>query len=160
MTVLLRAMRWQDLSQVSRLEQMLHPDDAWSGASWWAELALRPRRDYLVAHRAELVLGYAGVDLSGASADLMSLAVTSAEQGRGVGGRLLRALHGRVREAGADSMVLEVREDNRPALALYERHGYRLLSRRRAYYRSGQERVDALVLRMRLAPEHAVGEAR
>jgi ribosomal-protein-alanine N-acetyltransferase len=42
-------------------------------------------------------------------------------------------------------MLLDVREDNAPALAFYARHGFERLSTRRAYYANG--RIDGLVLR-------------
>lgn len=143
-----RAMRWQDLHRVAVLEQELYPDDAWSRSSWWAELALRPRRDYLVVEGGGLLLGYAGsnVDVAGGRADVMTLGVAAHARGRGLGDALLRELHARAVAAGAQQMLLEVREDNVAARALYGRHGYRELHRRTAYYRTPQGPVDALVL--------------
>jgi ribosomal-protein-alanine N-acetyltransferase len=41
--------------------------------------------------------------------------------------------------------MLEVRADNGPARALYERAGYQVLSTRRRYYQPGD--VDAIVMR-------------
>ena len=46
-------------------------------------------------------------------------------------------------------MMLEVRADNVPARALYERRGYDVLNLRRGYYQPGN--VDALVMRKMLA---------
>ena len=44
----LREARWTDVPALAALEAQLFPDDAWSESTWWAELAGRPRRDYVV----------------------------------------------------------------------------------------------------------------
>lgn len=49
----LRDARWTDVPVLVGLEAAVFPDDAWSERSWWAELAGRPRRDYVVAERVE-----------------------------------------------------------------------------------------------------------
>ncbi len=153
-TTEVRSMRWQDLRSVAVLEQELYPDDSWSSSSWWAELALRPRRDYLVVESGGLLLGYAGssVDGPGGRADVMTLGVARLARGRGLGDALLRELHARAFVAGAQQVLLEVREDNTAARALYGRHGYREVHRRAAYYRTPQGPVDALVLATPLPP--------
>jgi ribosomal-protein-alanine N-acetyltransferase len=52
---------------------------------------------------------------------------------------------------GARGAALEVRAGNRAAQALYERHGFALVGRRRNYYRHPQE--DALVMAADLSGE-------
>ena len=51
---------------------------------------------------------------------------------------------------GASALLLEVRDDNAAARALYARTGFEHVSRRRGYYQP--EGVDALVLRRLLSP--------
>jgi [ribosomal protein S18]-alanine N-acetyltransferase len=146
----MRAMRWTDIEELAELERVLFPDDAWGEASWWSELAARPRRRYLVepADDGRLV-GYAGVDLGGEVADVMTMAVAPAAQGRGLGRRLLHELVARSRADHAAYLMLEVRADNNVARRLYETAGFELLSVRRRYYQPGD--VDAQVMRLTLA---------
>ncbi len=147
--VTLRPLAWPDLAQLARLEVELFGDDAWSEATWWAELAERPRRDYVVAvDPAEAVVGYAGLDLGGDVADVMTIAVTPATRGTGLGDLLLAALLDRAATHGAEAVMLEVRADNAPALRLYERHGFDRLFVRPRYYQPGD--VDAVVMRLLL----------
>ena len=47
----LREARWTDLPALAALERDLFAHDAWSEPTWWAELAGRPRRDYVVLDR-------------------------------------------------------------------------------------------------------------
>lgn len=144
-----RELRWTDLPALAQAERALFADDAWTEPTWWAELAGRPRRDYVVAQAPDGgIAGYAGVDCAGDTADVMTIAVCTAYRGMGLGDRLLGDLVARAAARGAQSLLLEVRADNAPALALYARHGFEQVSVRRRYYQPGD--VDALVLRRRL----------
>lgn len=143
--VRLRDLRWQDLPEVHRIEQAAFSDDPWSLASFWGELAARPRRDYVVAEVGDQLLGYAGLDLAGENADVMTIAVDPAGRGQGHGVTLLRELLERAARSGATQVMLEVRADNAPAIGLYERHGFVEVHRRRGYYQPGA--VDALIMK-------------
>lgn len=146
--VALRPMRWWDVEAVVALEAALFGATAWSAETFWSELAHPAGRAYLVAQDgAGALLGYAGVMTPGAEADVQTLAVAPAAQGRGLGGTLLEALVARARAAGATSLLLEVRADNAPAIALYERHGFDRIAVRRRYYQPDD--VDAWVMRLR-----------
>jgi [ribosomal protein S18]-alanine N-acetyltransferase len=150
----LREVTWRDIPRLVELETELFADAAWSAETWWAELAGRPRRSYVVLEGGDGIEGYAGVDLGGDVADVMTLAVVPGWRGRGLGDLLVGELVRRAGKSGAGSVMLEVRADNGPALRLYERHGFEEVSVRRRYYRQpdGPD-VDALVMRRRLGRE-------
>ncbi|MEO5610445.1 MAG: ribosomal protein S18-alanine N-acetyltransferase [Ornithinibacter sp.] len=141
----LRDVHWTDLRRLVELEGRLFGADAWSEASWWHELAGRPRRDYVAVDDEHGLLGYGGVDHGGELADVMTIAVAPRGRGRALGGMVLTELERRARDRGATHVMLEVRADNAPARALYDRNGYEVVSTRRAYYQPGG--VDALVMR-------------
>lgn len=144
----LRGMSWEDIPTLTALEQELFADDAWTEQSWWSELAGRPRREYVVAvDEAGTILGYAGVDHSGDVADIMTIAVAPAGRRRGIGSLLLDHLLHLARAAGEAHVLLEVRADNEPAIALYTRFGFTTISVRRRYYPGG---VDAHIMRISL----------
>jgi ribosomal-protein-alanine N-acetyltransferase len=147
----LRNVTWRDIPRLVELETELFADAAWSAETWWAELAGRPRRSYVVLEGGDGIEGYAGVDLGGDVADVMTLAVVPGWRGRGLGDLLVGELVRRAGKSGAGSVMLEVRADNGPARRLYERHGFEEVSVRRRYYRQpdGPD-VDALVMRRRL----------
>ena len=58
-------------------------------------------RHYLVAEQDGAVVGYAGLVCTGAQADVQTVAVAAGQQGRGLGGELLRALVAEARRRGA-----------------------------------------------------------
>jgi ribosomal-protein-alanine N-acetyltransferase len=151
--VTLRDLEWTDLDSLAILEQVLFPDDAWTVETWWAELAGRPRRDYVVAVAPDgTVAGYAGLDLAGDVADIMTIATAPGHQGGGVGRQLLDELVRRAVAHGAEAVMLEVRADNAAARKLYDRNGFDVLTVRRRYYQPGD--VDALVMRRLLGREN------
>ncbi len=142
---------WTDLPELAGLEQELFAHDAWTEATWWSELAGRPRREYLLVRRRQEphnVLGYAGIDHGGDVADLMTIAVAPGSQGVGLGRHLLAEVVERARAGGATTLMLEVRADNASARTLYDRAGFEILSLRRRYYQPGN--VDAVVMRLHL----------
>ena len=145
----MRDLHWTDLPRLAELEQELFTADAWTEATWWSELAGRPRRSYVVAERADAVVGYGGVDLGGEVADVMTMAVAPEAQGAGLGRQLLEELVARAHADHAAYLMLEVRADNRAARNLYESRGFELLSIRRRYYQPGD--VDAHVMRLTLS---------
>jgi len=77
-------------------------------------------------------------------AEILSVAVARAWQGRGLARRLLDLHLRRLAGLRLRAVFLEVAEDNEPARRLYARAGFRELARRPGYYSGGK---SALVLR-------------
>lgn len=133
----IRAAREGDLDALEALEREAFAGDRLSRRSFKSFIAARNR--LLVAADADGVAGYALVTgrKGGRRARLYSIAVSRRRAGRGVGRALLKAVHGRALEEGYEALRLEVREDNRRAIALYERLGYRRFGRYEHYYHDG-----------------------
>lgn len=144
----LREMSWRDIPALTALESELFPDDAWSAQTWWAELACRPVRAYVIGEQEGAVVGYAGVSSGGEVADVMTVAVAPAAQGQGLGKVLMDWLVARARSGGTEYLMLEVRADNVAAQRLYTSSGFSKLTVRRRYYQPGD--VDALIMRLKL----------
>lgn len=135
-----------DVERVAAIERSSFSDP-------WTPGAFRSAADesnllFLVAEHEGTVVGYAVSWCVVDQAELANLAVASEARGIGIGGRLLDVAISAAREAGCDTMHLEVRESNQAARALYASRGFERVGRRRRYYREPVE--DALVLRARL----------
>jgi tRNA threonylcarbamoyl adenosine modification protein YeaZ/ribosomal-protein-alanine acetyltransferase len=147
--VTLRELRVFDLGEILGIERELFPDP-WSLAQFKEELSFSPRsRYYVVAEdrsgAVPRILGYAGIAFTGHGqpVDIHTLGVTKEYQGRGLGQRLLDHLIDKAKELHGSSILLEVRDGNEPARALYAKNGFTEISRRVGYYaRFG----DALVM--------------
>lgn len=158
----LREMTGADLSAVHALETVLFPADAWPLHLFEEELAHPEWRLYWVLEAGAEIVAYAGAQYSSGMADVQTIAVSPAHEGRGLGGFLMRLMAARSRAWGATDLLLEVRVDNERAQALYERHGYTVIHTRRGYYNDG---CDALIMQKSLLaqipdlPEHNEGES-
>lgn len=86
------------------------------------------------------ICGFAVLDrkLAG-EAELHNIALSREARGRGLAGLLMDRLIGRARERGVRRIMLEVRESNAPAIALYRSYGFEKVGMRPAYYRSPTE---------------------
>ena len=135
--VVLDALVPADATRCAELEELLFPgDEPWTASAFLAEL--RAGHPYLAARTGGHLVGYGGVAVvgapPGAEAEIHTIGVDPAYQGRGIGRALLRGLL-----AAADALhatvFLEVRTDNDPARALYESEGFTVVGLRRRYYR-------------------------
>lgn len=85
---------------------------------------------------------------AGGEGEVLTLAVDPRRRRNGLARLLVEAASALAREAGAQTVFLEVAHDNEGALALYRRAGFVEVGRRPGYYaRGGGERADALVMR-------------
>lgn len=144
----IRGMRWWDIPRVHHIEGECFPNDCWSVDQFWRELA-GETREYVVAELEGTVVGYAGISTIASDSDLQTLAVAPHAQGTGVGAQLMTAALDTAVDAGATSMILEVRADNVRAQGLYLRSGFETIATRRRYYPDGS---DALIMRCRPLP--------
>lgn len=97
--------------------------------------------------RTQQIDGFALSRIAVDEAELLTIAVSSRRRGKGGSSPLLARHLARLQAAGARRVVLEVDEDNVPALRLYRRFGFAEIGRRPAYYaRRDGTRGTALVL--------------
>jgi ribosomal protein S18 acetylase RimI-like enzyme len=92
---------------------------------WRARLSI-PGSHNVVAlldgHPAGMVSGVPGEQ--DGTAELISMWVSPAARGRGLGDRLIAAVEEWARRAGATQLLLSVRPRNANAIGLYRRHGF------------------------------------
>jgi ribosomal protein S18 acetylase RimI-like enzyme len=140
-SILVRQAMPADLDALLALERASFEGDRISRAQW--------RRHIGSATAAVLVVGDAGAGIDAAAvvfyrrnsrtARLYSLAVAMHARGAGLGRTLLAAAEADARARGCESMRLEVRVDNAPAIALYEGHGYVRGNRIPGFYEDGAD---------------------
>ena len=125
----------EDLDALVKLENHCFTEDRISRRSFRRFLDM-PRDRLIVAVAGEELVGYCLVLMSLATrlARIYSIAVSPSERGRNIGERLVREAEAAAVEAGRIVMRLEVREDNAPAIRLYQRLGYRQFGTLRDYY--------------------------
>jgi len=68
---------------------------------------------------------------------LYSILISNKAQGRGLGALLLARCEADAKRRGCTRVSLEVRADNRPAIALYQKNGYEITDSLPGYYHDG-----------------------
>jgi ribosomal-protein-alanine N-acetyltransferase len=81
---------------------------------------------------------------------LLNISVAPVHQGQGHGGFLLDAVQAHGQRLGMAQLLLEVRQSNVRAQALYLRRGFVQVGIRRAYYPAEMGREDAIVMSLPL----------
>ena len=138
----LSALTVSDLDTIMDLERRVFADQ-WTREAMITELN-NPCAFYVVGRTGERIVGYGGQWIIMDESHITSLAVEPDVRGQRIGERLLIALLQEARYRGARRATLEVRAGNRPAVALYEKYGFRSVAIRKKYYQSDGE--DALVM--------------
>lgn len=115
----------------------------------WTEQMLRSQLEgercvFLAALEENTVLGYVGLAYVLDEGYISNVAVAPAHRRRGAGDALIAELIRRGRALRLAFLTLEVRESNAAAVALYAKHGFLVVGRRKGYYEKPRE--DALLM--------------
>ena len=127
-----------DLDAIARLERESFPGDQVSRRSL-SQFLRAPHRPVIAAAIGGDLAGYALLSLRkrARAARIYSIAVDARFSRRGVGAALLRSCEQYARLHGRSELTLEVRYDNAPAIALYEKWGFRQFGEHEDYYADG-----------------------
>lgn len=138
--LVLRPVRSGDLSTIAEIEEAAF-QDFWPREMLACEIE-HSRAVLLLASRNGRPVGYAAFRHAADEAELLRLGVRPEARRLGVAQALVAEGLARLRQEGVQVCFLEVRQDNEPAITLYERLGFARNGRRHGYYRDG---TDALI---------------
>jgi [ribosomal protein S18]-alanine N-acetyltransferase len=136
----IRPMSEADLDAVVAIEAATFPDP-WPRHALAHEALENSFCSAFVAEVDGATAGYAFCWVIYEQAHLINIAVDEALRGQGFGEALLVHALRHARAQGADVIHLEVRESNRAAIALYQKHGFAILGRKDKYYNDGSPAV-------------------
>ena len=134
----LRSWEEKDLPILAKIEGRCFPCDAWS-QEMLSDTQKAPYQWSVLAEEDGKICGYACLFSLFETAELLNIAVDIPYRGRGMGEKLLAAVHERAKAMGAERVLLEVRVSNAPAIALYKKHGYEKIAVRKNYYGNGED---------------------
>ena len=144
MTVKIRRMQPADVCDAAAIEkQIITPP--WTEADYLDALS---KDSYLVLAAEDetgKLAGYCVASMAVDEAEIIDVGVSPDRQGCGTGGRLVQEMLERLHALGITAVFLEVREHNGPALAVYEKNGFKAVGRRKAFYSDPTE--DAIIMK-------------
>jgi ribosomal-protein-alanine acetyltransferase len=138
----------EDLPEIFALEQSTATAAHWSEEQYCKICHGNVQGRIMLVAKEERVLGFVVARLLESEWEIENVAVIAERQRSGLGRALAGELLNRSRLAGAGSVILEVRESNAAARALYENLGFLEEGCRNSYYSNPKE--DAVLYRLRL----------
>lgn len=121
-----------DLDEIIAIEQESFTNP-WTEGGWKRELE-NPLAYYEVLLYHDVVIGYVGAFLLGDEAHIGNVAIREEFRNNGYGRYMMNHYLFSLYEKEMTSATLEVRDDNYPAIALYESLGFRVEGVRKNYY--------------------------
>ncbi len=130
--------------QLSELERLCF-SDSWT-EKMLSETLNNPLTVFAAERRGEILAGYAAGRVAADEGELFRIAVHPDFRRLHIAESLLEDIHEQMRGRGAVKCFLEVRSRNAPAIALYEKQGYRKIALRKNYYSDD----DAVIYELKL----------
>lgn len=141
----------QVLQAVAGIEAIVQPQDAWNYQTL-LELLEQDSINLLIVYAPEQnkksnVIGYCLYQVIFEQAEILRIGTHPDYQRQGIASQIFARLNTELKTRQVESLLLEVRADNAPAIALYEQQEFALIHKRKGYYQTPhQPAVDALIM--------------
>lgn len=134
------------IQTVADIEAIIQPQDAWRYQTI-IELLVQVSIDLLIVCQSDKVVGYCLYQIVFEQAEILRIGTHPEYQRQGIASQLFATLNKELQDNKVESLLLEVRADNNPAIALYEQQGFVIIHQRKGYYRmTDQPAIDALIM--------------
>ena len=142
----------QVLQAVADIEAIIQPQDAW-GFQTLVESLKQDSMHMLIVYEQKdnsinnTVTGYCLYQVIFEQAEILRIGTHPDYQRQGIASQIFARLNTELRKHQVESLLLEVRADNTPAIALYEQQEFALIHKRKGYYQTPhQPAIDALIM--------------
>ena len=142
--MLIREMTLQDVARAAEIEKECF-SIPWSEKSFEDSLS-REDTLFLVCEEEGVVVGYIGMYLSFDEGSITNVAVSPSFRKRGCGEALVKGAKERAKEKQIETIFLEVRVSNAPAISLYKKLEFEELGIRKNFYEHPVE--DAIIMKV------------
>lgn len=144
----------QTIQAVADIEAVVQPHDAWTYQTL-ITLLEQDSIDMLIVYEKEKkervldnkVVGYCLYQVIFEQAEILRIGTHPNYQRQGIASQLFDRLNSDLVQSQVESLLLEVRADNVPAIALYEQQQFSVIHKRTGYYqRTNKPAIDALIM--------------
>ena len=140
----------QKIQAVANIELLVQLHDAWTEQTL-VEMLVQDSVSMLLVYaaeeRADKVIGYCLYQVLFEQAEILRIGTHPDYQRQGIASQIFAKLNTELKNNQVESLLLEVRADNAPAIALYEQQGFAVIHRRKDYYQvPHQPAIDALIM--------------
>lgn len=142
MIVSIREANESDLNVILALENKYFKQP-WNKTDWMYELTKNPINKVFVIED-ENVFGFIDFMITFNSATISQIVIDEPHQHKGYAQQLLSSMESIFSKEGEDiveTVTLEVRESNNPAINLYKKNGYEIITKKLHYYKDGENAI-------------------
>ena len=135
------------LSHLEQIKDILYSqfDDFWSYNTLQTELQ-KENVKYIIAESEGEIVGFAGLWIIIDEAQITNIVTKKSYRNNGVGSILLNELIQICNNLNINNILLEVNENNLPAIKLYEKYGFTKIGARKNYYNFSQTAIQMQLL--------------
>jgi len=133
--------------QIHNLDKECFFNDCWSYELIEAELSSK-KNIYLICKLGEKIVGYLNASVVLDEAELNRIAVSPLHRRNGIANFLMDSLLRQLESSECTRLMLEVRSQNKGALALYDKCGFKTDTVRKNYYKNPSD--DAILMSLEL----------
>lgn len=137
----MRPMTEEDLPRIMELEKQCFPESTWPESEYLYELRENPFSSLHVLEADGKICGYIDWWILYDKAQLATIGVAPECRGRGYAKAMLEECIRDANEKGCETLSLEVRVSNAPAIALYRSYGFIDAAVRKRYYENGEDAI-------------------
>ena len=140
------------IQAVANIELLVQPHDAWTEQTL-VEMLVQDSMHMLIVYKQEdkadnnKVIGYCLYQVVFEQAEILRIGTHPDYQRQGIASQIFAQLNEELISNQVESLLLEVRADNAPAIALYEQQAFAVIHKRKGYYQVPHQPVmDALIM--------------
>jgi len=100
-----------------------------------------------------VIVGYVVLSVGAGEAHILNICIASNQRRKGLASAVLKRIIELMIDENYRSLFLEVRLSNTAAARLYENLGFKKIGLRKAYYKNGKQREDAITYTLDLIEE-------
>ena len=143
-TIKIKPMDRSDIDKIIAIEELAYGNHHWSKDSFLSELSNDLAKYFSVFNEQDELIAYCGCWQILEEAHITNIAVTPKYRRLHIGEALLKTIINHCYSNMVKFITLEVRVSNTPAIALYQKYGFKSLGTRKGYYQDNNE--DALIM--------------
>lgn len=128
-----------DIESIFKIAQEEFGKNAWTKTQFDEEL-VQGNRIFIVAEEGGIIFGYLTAMQLGNEMELLDIAVEHNSKRKHIATAMLNRLLA-MTNGSVNKCFLEVAENNQPAIKLYEKYGFKEISRRKSYYNLGETAI-------------------
>lgn len=135
----------EDVDELVEVEKAIfsHP---WKKEDFVFELTQNPFAHYFCIKEDHKIIAYLGSWLRDDSVEITNVGVIPEKRRNGLGKKLMDECICLMKQNGAKVFTLEVRENNIPAINLYEQFGFKKVAVRKNYYQDTGENAYLMMM--------------